>query len=121
MFSITGKRKAILILIVALMFIFVLVTVALAEDTSLVQDPGAKSIDDLAKPVGLVVNFIKYIGSTVIVGLGYWHAFGLTASGKNANKRVAAIEALGWTAVGAIVFFGAPSIAGVLKGIGLKI
>ena len=115
------RNKLGLIVLLSLTLVLLMATGVLAEDSTVIADPGTRSLDNIGATVATIVNFIRYIGATVLLGYVYWHTFGLAGSGKNSQKRMANIEALMWTGLAIFIFFAGGALAGVLKGLGSNI
>jgi len=113
----SNRKRNILILLIIVSIVLLHPIAVLADSTDIVEEPDVRNIDEAGKPIAKLVNFLRYIGCTILVGFGYLHTFALGAAAKNANRRAQAIEALGWTALAAVIFFAAPYLLGIFKGI----
>lgn len=116
------RKKQYLLLSLTVLFVLIQTGVVLAADsTADVSIPSTASLTSLGGAVNIVVNFFRYIGGTVLLAFGYYHTFSVSAHAKNASKRAVAIEGLMWTGIAVLIFFMAPYLIGVLRGVGTSV
>lgn len=103
--------KLMVILLVLSILVLSIPTVAFAEDVEIKPLETGK-IKDLGNNI---YTIFAAIGSLVFLVFGMWHSFGVASSGKNANKRQQAMEAVGYLLVAVFIFYGIKGIAGVIR------
>ncbi len=116
-----NKKKAVLISMLAIASVFILQSVAMAATGTTTTTGGnditATDPSQIYSVFSTILNITRYVGGAIFLILGNFHAFSLSAAAKNANKRAQAIEALLWTGVAIIIFFGGGALAGMLRGL----
>jgi len=116
-----GTKRNSMIFAITILFVLMqngLVLAVGSDSTAVLADPTTASLTSLGGGVAIFVNFFRYIGGTILLGFGYYHTFSVSAHAKNATKRALAVEGLLWVGISVLLFFMAPYLMGVLKGVG---